>query len=40
MQQLNCSYSASYSIPLLFNLFQAKDPQTDGAMEQGPPYYI
>ena len=26
--------------PPVFNVFQAKDPQTDGAMEQGPPYYI
>ena len=24
----------------VFNVFQAKDPQTDGEMEQGPPAYI
>ena len=24
----------------VFNVFQAKDPQTDAEMEQGPPYYI
>ena len=24
----------------VFNVFQAKDPQTDGQMERGPPTYI
>ena len=24
----------------IFNVFQAKDPQTDGEMERGPPTYI
>ena len=24
----------------VFNVFQAKDPQTDGEMERGPPTYL
>ena len=30
-------FKTQYFMPGVFNVFQAKDPQTDGEMEQGPP---
>ena len=42
LRRKNSYYYSSHSVqyhfnPGVFNIFQAKDPHTDGEMEQGPP---